>query len=109
MNVLLALVVAISDGDTLTVRPDGGERLKVRVAEIDAQEALRISGRAQALVVLIKALAGSDAGATELGVRSSTSERIRLVIDLRSAEQLVRLLAEEGVSAQPEPPPTAWQ
>ena len=27
----------------------------------DAQEALRISGRAQALVVLIKALAGSDA------------------------------------------------
>lgn len=49
------------------------------------------------------------AGATELGARSSTSERIRLVIDLRSAEQLVRLLAEEGVSAQPEPPPTAWQ
>lgn len=42
----MALVVAISDGDTLTVRPDGGEQLKVRVAEIDAPESRQPFGAA---------------------------------------------------------------
>lgn len=36
--VVVALVVGISDGDTLTVRPDGREPIKVRIAEIDAPE-----------------------------------------------------------------------
>lgn len=45
-QVLLALVVAISDGDTITVRPDGGEQLKVRVAEIDAPESRQPFGAA---------------------------------------------------------------
>ena len=33
-----ARVVGISDGDTLTVLRDGRERVKIRVAEIDAPE-----------------------------------------------------------------------
>lgn len=45
-SVLLALVVAISDGDTITVRPDVGEQLKVRVAEIDAPESRQPFGAA---------------------------------------------------------------
>lgn len=46
LPLLTALVVAISDGDTLTVRPDGGERLRVRVAEIDAPESRQPFGAA---------------------------------------------------------------
>lgn len=43
---IFAMVVAISDGDTLTVRPDGGEQLRVRVAEIDAPESRQPFGAA---------------------------------------------------------------
>ena len=46
LSLLTALVVAISDGDTLTVRPDGGEQLKVRIAEIDAPESRQPFGAA---------------------------------------------------------------
>lgn len=46
LPLLTALVVAISDGDTLTVRPDGGDQLKVRVAEIDAPESRQPFGAA---------------------------------------------------------------
>lgn len=46
LPLLTALVVAISDGDTLTVRPDGGEQLRVRVAEIDAPESRQPFGAA---------------------------------------------------------------
>lgn len=46
LPLLTALVVAISDGDTLTVRPDGSEQLRVRVAEIDAPESRQPFGAA---------------------------------------------------------------
>lgn len=46
LPLLTALVVAIADGDTLTVRPDGGEQLRVRVAEIDAPESRQPFGAA---------------------------------------------------------------
>jgi endonuclease YncB( thermonuclease family) len=46
LPLLTALVVAISDGDTLTVRPDGGEQMKVRIAEIDAPESRQPFGAA---------------------------------------------------------------
>lgn len=46
LPLLTALVIAISDGDTLTVRPDGGEQMKVRVAEIDAPESRQPFGAA---------------------------------------------------------------
>lgn len=46
LPLLTALVVAISDGDTLTVRPDDGEQLRVRVAEIDAPESRQPFGAA---------------------------------------------------------------
>lgn len=39
-------VVAITDGDTLTVRSEGGEQLRVRVAEIDAPESQQPFGAA---------------------------------------------------------------
>ncbi len=45
-ELIAALVVAISDGDTLTVRPDDGEQLRVRVAEIDAPESRQPFGAA---------------------------------------------------------------
>lgn len=43
---LVAEVVGVADGDTLTVRPEGGEQLKVRVAEIDAPESRQPFGAA---------------------------------------------------------------
>lgn len=43
---LIGEVVAVSDGDTITVRPDGGEQLRVRVAEIDAPESRQPFGAA---------------------------------------------------------------
>jgi len=35
---LLCLVVAVADGDTLTVLCEGGQQVKIRLAEIDAPE-----------------------------------------------------------------------
>lgn len=43
---IIAIVVSVSDGDTLTVRPDGGDQMKIRVAEIDAPESRQPFGAA---------------------------------------------------------------
>lgn len=43
---IIALIVGVSDGDTLTARPANGEQMKIRVAEIDAPESRQPFGAA---------------------------------------------------------------
>lgn len=43
---IVAVVVAVSDGDTLTARPTDGSQMKIRVAEIDAPESRQPFGAA---------------------------------------------------------------
>lgn len=43
---IIALIVGVSDGDTLTARPANGEQMKIRVAEIDAPESRQPYGAA---------------------------------------------------------------
>jgi endonuclease YncB( thermonuclease family) len=91
-------VVAVSDGDTLTIEPvQGGDRAKVRLHGIDAPELRQPYGQA------VKALVVNTALFKEVDVRPSQQGkdrygRIVAVVDVPGAGILQELLLEAGLA-----------